>query len=745
MAEYYENNLQHLLAALHRLDLLIELRFLKFRRQNKLTEPREFRGLYISDEEIEAALQPPTASAEHRQESEQEAQLEQELRHRLAETNQHIYQKTAASLRKGTALYLPLLANIFELNNFEIDTVVICLAPEMDLKYEKLYAYLQDDVTRKRPTVRLILDLLCRSFQEEVTARAYFSPQGSLFRYQLLQCIEATHDKASSFLARPLKADERIVQFLLGSSQVDSRIAAFVKMLEPRTDTPPPMQDETLQKRLLSLTQDYLEKKLGKGKLVYFLQGSCPLERRAAAAAISREINLRLLLVDLEALSNANLPMEMAMQLAFREGLLQPAAVYVEHCDRLLADDEKSVYARKLLFEAIEELSWLTFLAGSSAWQPPEDFVQRHIFIRMEFPASTYGKRKQIWETYLSNGRTAVSPPDLTALANKFRFSTGQIQEAFHTARNFAIACNAADYKITINDLYQACRMLSNQKLNHYAQKIRPKFTWDDIILPDDRKMQLRETCQWVKHHHVVFGEWGFERKLSLGKGLNILFAGPSGTGKTMAAEIIAGELELDLYKIDLSMVVSKYIGETEKNLNRIFEEAATSNAILFFDEADALFGKRSEVKDAHDRYANIEINYLLQKMEEHEGIVILATNMQKNLDEAFQRRLNFTVEFPFPDEEHRRRIWRNVFPAAAPLGTDIDFYFLAKRLKLSGGNIKNIAINAAFLAAENSGTIGMEHIILATKREFQKLGKLCVKSDFEQYYELVKNQEEII
>lgn len=734
MAEYYEDNLQHLLAALKRLDLLIELRLLKFRQQHKLTEPREFRGLYISDEEIAVALQSSTAPSNDPRMSKEEEQKEQVLRDRLAETNQQIHQKTAASLHEGIMLSLPLLANIFELTPFEIDCLVICLAPELDLKYEKLYGYLQDDVT------------LCRSFEEEVAARIYFSPQASLFRYQLLQFVETPHDKGSSLLARPLKADERIVQFLLGSSQLDSRITTFANVLEPKAVATALVQDELLHNGFHSLTQAYLEKKFSDyGKLVYFLQGPCPVERRAVAEVLSREIGLPLLFLDLEALCNANVPMEMALPLAFREGLLQPAAVYIEHRDRLLGEDEKSVHARKLLFKAIEELAWLTFLAGSSACQPPEDFILRHLFIRLELPASTYSKRKRLWETYCGNGQTAISTAELSELANKFRFNTGQIQQAFHTARNLAIAREGVDYKIAASDLYQACRILSNQKLGRYAQKILPKFTWDDLVLPADRKTQLREICQWLKHHHMVFSDWGFERKLSLGKGLNILFAGPSGTGKSMAAEIIAGELGLELYKVDLSLVVSKYIGETEKNLSRIFEEAATSNAILFFDEADALFGKRSEVKDAHDRYANIEINYLLMKMEEHQGIVILATNLQKNLDEAFQRRLHFSVEFPFPDDDYRQRIWRGVFPPEAPLAPDIDFPFLARRLKLSGGNIKNIAINAAFLAAENSGTIGMEHLILATKREFQKLGKLCVKSDFEQYYDLIKNPEEIV
>jgi SpoVK/Ycf46/Vps4 family AAA+-type ATPase len=234
----------------------------------------------------------------------------------------------------------------------------------------------------------------------------------------------------------------------------------------------------------------------------------------------------------------------------------------------------------------------------------------------------------------------------------------------------------------------------------------------------------LREICQRVVHGYRVLSEWGFGRKLSLGKGVNALFAGPSGTGKTMAAEIIANALQLDLYKIDLSGVVSKYIGETEKNLGRIFAAAENANAILFFDEADALFGKRSEVHDSHDRYANIEISYLLQKMEEYEGITIMATNLRQNLDESFVRRLAFTIYFPFPDEVDRRRIWDGIWPVETPVARDIDLDFLAHQFKLSGGNIKNIALAAAFLAAEDGGMVTMAHLIHATRREYQKLGK---------------------
>jgi SpoVK/Ycf46/Vps4 family AAA+-type ATPase len=289
-----------------------------------------------------------------------------------------------------------------------------------------------------------------------------------------------------------------------------------------------------------------------------------------------------------------------------------------------------------------------------------------------------------------------------------------------------------------MDDLVVGCRLQSNQRLGALARKLSPRKGWEDITLPEHAMEQLREICAQVKHRRTVYVEWGFGRKQTLGKGLCVLFYGSSGTGKTLAVEVMARELKLEAFKIDLSTVVSKYIGETEKNLSRVFQEAETGNAILFFDEADALFGKRSEVKDAHDRYANIEIGYLLQRMEEFDGLVILATNLRKNIDEAFFRRMHFAVEFPMPDESHRYRIWKQHLPQSAPVAADIDFDFLSRRVNLAGGNIKSVVVNAAFLAAENSGVIQMKHFLHAVRREYEKIGRLCTDADFAPYHNLL-------
>jgi SpoVK/Ycf46/Vps4 family AAA+-type ATPase len=362
-------------------------------------------------------------------------------------------------------------------------------------------------------------------------------------------------------------------------------------------------------------------------------------------------------------------------------------------------------------------------IASEATWQAGQRNVTRPIF-PITFPTPNYERRLAIWQTHLE---TAVDL-DLRPLANHFRFTPGQIAAAAATAHDLA---QWRGETMTTADLFTASRLHSNQKLATLATKITPRYTWDEIVLPDDTLAQLREMVNVVQQRPIVYGQWGFGQKQSLGKGLNALFAGESGTGKTMSADIMANELSLDLYKIDLSSLVSKYIGETEKNLDRIFTEAATSNAILFFDEADAIFGKRSEVKDSHDRYANIEISYLLQRMEAYDGVVILATNLRANMDDAFTRRLHFAVEFPFPEAADRERIWQVNVPSPTPLADDVDFKQLAQRFRLAGGSIRNIILAAAFLAASDQA-ISMKHFLHATRREYQKMGRLIDERLFE-------------
>lgn len=727
--EIYKDHHQHLQDELRRLNLLLQLAVLRSRKRDF----HEYRGLVLSEEEINKILN----SSDDPEEA--NGTDTHRLVDQIGQLQTEISEKAAGSLREGIFLPLYQLGHIFHLTPFELDTLLICLAVELDLKYERLYAYLHDDVTKKRPTVNLVLDLLCSSAKEKLQARAYFSPDSPLFRCGLLEFQDQEQRSQESILAKFLKVDERIVNFTIGFNRMDSRISSFTRIIQPQINWADIILPGELKGRLSSVIKGYLSasKKPGK-RLVYHFFGPYGSGKKSVAEAICQEFSLPLLIIDLNRMPCEEIPFKNALQISFREAVLQPAAIYLDHFDRLLTEDQKNDNYQDMVVEAIEEYSWLTFLATEREYQSQGRFKE-HFLVNTEFPYLSYEQRSNLWQSSLNGQKGYLTDVDISAIASKFRFTPGQIKDAVVKARNIALMRGLDNGQITMDDLYQGCRAQSNQKLSLMAQKITPHYHWQDIILPEDKLQQLKEICNCLRHRHLVYGEWGFDRKLSLGKGINILFAGPSGTGKTMASEIIAHELNIDLYKIDLSTVISKYIGETEKNLSKIFKEAETSNAILFFDEADALFGKRSEVHDSHDRYANIEIAYLLQKMEEYEGISILATNLSRYIDEAFLRRMHFSVEFPFPDEGYRYRIWQSIFPEEAPTGEDIDLDFLSRNFKIAGGNIKNIILYSAFLAADDGRQIRMNHIIQGVKREFQKMGKLCVQSEFGKYYELIK------
>jgi SpoVK/Ycf46/Vps4 family AAA+-type ATPase len=310
---------------------------------------------------------------------------------------------------------------------------------------------------------------------------------------------------------------------------------------------------------------------------------------------------------------------------------------------------------------------------------------------------------------------------DVRALATQFRFHPGQIRRAAELARRHSEGRPAPD------DLLRACREQTHLEVSALARKVESRADWDDLVLPKDRKMQLGELCDHVRNRGLVYDIWGLGASIPYGRGLNALFSGPPGTGKTMAASIVAGELGLDLYRIDLAGIVNKYIGETEKNLAKVFAQADGANLVLFFDEADALFVKRTEIRDSHDRFANIEIGYLLQKLEEHEGVVILATNLRRNLDDAFLRRFQYTVEFPLPSEKERLLLWQRIWPEGIRLDAAIGAEGLARQYELSGGAIRDIAVTAAFLAAADSGVVRPAHIARAVQREYQKMGKIVM------------------
>lgn len=736
----YSTSLEYISDELRRLDLIIYLQFLKQQTQQQAGSMEQFKGLVISEQEIVGMLANVANPLADESLLSSDNLENRKVIDALSQLESQIKERRATSLKEGIYLSLPHLSQIFHLSPSEEECLLICLAPELDRKYERLYAYLQDDVTRKKPSVDLVFNLLCHTSYEKLAARLMFDVQAPLLKYRLLHMIDSSQEGLMPLLSRLLKLDDRIVNFLLGFEQIDSRLEKIAQLIPPQNRFNQVATDEGIQTRVRNIVHtNFTKAETARQNVVFYLHGTYGSGRHSLVKSICQDLKLNLLTADLEKMLANQVAFEEILWSLGRELLLQPEVLCLENFDRLLDDDRHQCQLRSTV-EMIRTFSRLTFLLSSRPWKP-QGLLNKEIFIALEFPIIDDKTRKRFWKYHLNGKDRPFCDADIDKLASRFRLTSGQIQDALVMARNLALWRSPDDGQITLEELYAACRAQSNLKLNALARKIDPKYTWEDIVLPYDQLTQLGEICNQAKYRHIVYGDWGFDRKLSLGKGLNVLFSGPPGTGKTMAAEIIANELKLELYKIDLSQVVSKYIGETEKNLDKIFTEAQTSNTILFFDEADALFGKRSEVKDAHDRYANIEIGYLLQKMEEYNGITILATNLRQNMDEAFLRRIHFAVEFPFPDEKQRELIWRTIFPIEAPIAKDIDYEFLSERLKIAGGNIKNIALTSAFYSAKGDMEIGMGQIMLAAKREFQKIGRPFLKTDLDPYYELTEGK----
>jgi ATP-dependent 26S proteasome regulatory subunit len=623
------------------------------------------------------------------------------------------------------------LTQTFRLLPLEVDVVLLALASELDSRYERIFAFLQNDVTRRRPTVDLALHLLCASVADRIVQRGRFAPDAPLLRHTLVELVADPQHVSPTLLAHYIKLDNQILRFLLGDDSLDARLVQCCERSMPARSVDELALDETLKH---SLHHAGTEARKSTRQLQLYLHGTSAGDQRPIADALAAEAGAPLLFVDLARVSSADSEFERSLKVIFREAWFHGSVLCLDNFD-VLQGQERARH-RVALMRNLSEQPGITLLCGSQPWPPTLEVPVRVITLSLSAPA--FAERRRAWQKSLAVEGAAIDERDVDALSNRFRLSTSQITQAAISAqqhahwRRMGLAHPGprTDLHPTVGELFAAARGQCGHELAGLTRKVEARYSWSDIVLPDDTVAQLRELCQRAVHRHRVMEDWGFDRKLSLGKGVSALFAGPSGTGKTMAAEIIANELGLDLYKIDLATVVSKYIGETEKNLDRIFAAAENANAILFFDEADALFGRRSEVKDSHDRYANLEISYLLQRMEQHEGLAILASNLRQHLDDAFVRRIAFTVHFSFPDEVHRRHIWKRIWPETLPLGSDVDFEVLARQFKLSGGNIKNIALGSAFLAAADGGVVTMGHLRHATQREYQKLGKVFGAAD---------------
>jgi hypothetical protein len=725
----YASSLEHLIDELGRVDLLVRAQVARARHA---AGGEELRGLSISDDDADELLDRPIGRAAWELVPPPPAILDIDAA--IEGQRAAIVARRAESFRRGTELRLAALAARFELTRFDVDALLLALAPEVDARYGKLFGYLHDDVTRNRCSVDIALSLLCPSFEARLAARRCFAQGAPLIRHGLVKLLGDSQDRDTPLIRSAIKVDNRIVQYLLGIDELDPALAARARLVTPAAQLSDLLLDDALRARLAHLV-DGAGASAGPGYVVY-LQGSYGVGKRSTAEALCEKLGQKLLIVDGQALSGApDDSIAETARLVAREARLLGAALYWDGLDLAVAGEKKA--AQGAILRAIEDLPGITFLGGEAPWEPGGALRGRP-FLRVELPLPSRPDQVRLWEEALGDALPAIirgdDPAGLTTLellASRYKLSGGQIRDAAATAKNLARFHDPARAFVTIDHLAQACRIHSAPKLSALARKITVQSAWDDLVLPKDRLARLREICNQARYRGVVLDAWGFARKLSGGKGLTLLFAGPPGTGKTMAAGVMANELGLDLYAIDLSNVVNKYIGETEKHLAKIFDEAERSSAVLFFDEADALFGKRSEVRDAHDRYANIETSYLLQRMEAYEGVAILATNLAQNMDEAFVRRIQFTVDFTPPDERERLRIWERIWPDNVPRDPGVDLGFLARRFELTGGHIRNVALSAAYLAAAEGSAVTQKHLLHATRREYQKMGRIIDEKTF--------------
>ena len=597
---------------------------------------------------------------------------------------------------------LEALSATFGLTPFERDLLLLCAGMELNSGFAALCARAQDDVCCAYPTFGLALAALPGAHWSALT------PAAPLRHWRLVD-VGAGNTLTSS----PLRVEERVLHHLAGSPYLDEQLTS---MIDP---VPMPPGDLVPSHRaLVERIATVWERASDAAALpVVQLCGDEVAGKRVVCAAACAELGLNLSAMPAQAIPSGSHELESVLRLWEREAAMSASALLLD-CDELDASETARTSAVSRL---IERANFPLVVASRERWQAP-----RRPTITLDVRKPTSREQRALWDVALA---ATERGPELNGhveeLVSQFSLGAQAIRAA---SREVLTAWEQGTEDNLAGIVWDVCRVQARPRLDELAQRIEPAAGWGELVLPEPQLETLREISAHVRQRSTVYEAWGFAAMGARGLGIGALFSGASGTGKTMAAEVIAGELRLDLYRIDLSQVVSKYIGETEKNLRRVFDAAEEGGTILLFDEADALFGKRSEVKDSHDRYANIEVSYLLQRMEGYRGLAILTTNMKNALDAAFLRRIRFTVGFPFPDAGQRAEIWRRIFPPSTPT-EGLDAGRLA-RLNVAGGNIRNIALSAAFLAAEAGQPVRMSHLLRSARGECAKLEKPLTEAE---------------
>jgi len=706
-------------SALQRFDLLIHREILRLRANYQLSLD-EFRGLYISDQQVDELIHQQstngqvdveelTVSAEHLSPSAQEDLAGDERWHRLCQS--------------------------YQLTDFEQDVLLMAFVPEIHGKYSVLFAYLNNDITRKYPTIELALNMF--SSQVNDLDRQAFSSRSTLVNKGLILAVEQSASKYtlhSGFVISPT-----LREYLLGHTAIAPEVVEACSLLAVNYQT---WQHQPFLAEIVDQFAAFSQILLRTDNRPYFViesqagSGASILAENSlfSAGLACCRIDLKRLLADREMVSNST-------RSICQTALLEHAGLVIEGVCQVFETPQIDNGLMTLFFRELADAAIPTFLLvpPKSRWR---ELLAGYPYVLSSLGESGPLERQRFWQHHMNRCGVDAEQDDLAAVADFFQLSYEQVRAAASDlAFRHRLENSDQNAKIAKDGLFAAARQQSYGDMGELAAKTKNYYSLHDLVLPAVTLSRVQEFISAINSRRLVYEQWDFQRRLGGATGIVSLFTGASGTGKTMTASVIANEIGLDLYRIELSGIVSKYIGETEKNLDKIFKAAKQANCILFFDEADALFGKRSEVKDAHDRYANIEVAYLLQKIENHDGIVILTTNLAKSIDQAFTRRMQFIIEFPRPDVAHREELWRGMFGEAAPLADDVDFNFLARQLENTGGDIKNMALDAALMAASSERkVIDMALLVRAAARQMMKQGKVPSAIEFKHYFSLVGN-----
>ncbi len=599
----------------------------------------------------------------------------------------------AASMPTPPALEV--LCDTFRLTRFERNVLLLCAGVELDGRFARRCADALGTKQPFAPSYGLTLAVFPDAHWSAV------APNAPLRRWRLVEI-----KPGDSLTTSALRIDERILHYLAGVSYLDPRLESLLEPLAGQGSLVP--SHRHVAERIAELWSESSSTAM---LPAVQLHGQDAEAKYLIASDACRMLGLAAYRLDSAVLPAAPAELDALSRLWTREAALMAGALVVD-CHDI---DPSDVVRRSAVKRFVETTSGALMVATRT-----RELDLRRVSLVLDVPALTRDEQHDVWRSALGSGPRTVNGEYLS-LVSQFNLGVTAIHAAAREVQGRQSSHgDRSNGEELAADLWAACRTQARPALANLAQRIEPRATWEDLVLPTSKIDTLHQIAVQVRQRYTVYDKWGFAAKSARGLGISALFWGPSGTGKTMAGEVLANELYLDLYRIDLSSVVSKYIGETEKNLRRIFDAAETGGAILLFDEADALFGKRSEVKDSHDRYANVEISYLLQRMEDYRGLAILTTNMKTALDTAFQRRIRFIVQFPFPDATQRAEIWRKSFPSGTPT-EGLDVAKLA-RLNVAGGHIRNIALNAAFRAADERASVQMQHLLHAARSEYAKM-----------------------